>query len=221
MQHRVAYPQLPSTIVFYQNKTSLTSFLFKWIKNLLAVLGLFFIGGVLFLYFHGQQWASSFDFNDEFVGFFGKFVEQVSLNKDVASAMLIKTKLEPNVTIEQAIKAMKEYARRINFKLITSYPLHKEIRTATGKSYPHVEIFEFCDVALVVSLLKHNPDFAAYLPCRIALYQDNHGQAWFATLDIALLLYGTQTIEPKVKVQALKIQDKLLKIMGAGAHGVL
>ncbi|EDN68658.1 conserved hypothetical protein [Beggiatoa sp. PS] len=218
MQHRVAYSQLPSTIVFYQPKTGLTGFLFKLITNILAILGLLLVSGLLVLYFQGQEIASSFD--DEFIGFFGKFVGKVTLNKDVASAMLIKNQLESNVTIEQAIKAMKAEAKKVNLKLIRHYPLHEEIQATTGKSSPYVEIFEFCDATVVLSLLEHNPDFAAYLPCRIALYNDNSDKTWFATLDIVLLLHGTQTVKPWVKTQALKIQEQLLKIMSAGAHGI-
>jgi uncharacterized protein (DUF302 family) len=218
MPHRVAYSQLPSTIVFYQPKTGLTGFLLRWITNILATLGLLLVGGLLILYFHGQEMASSFD--DEFIGFFGKFVGQVTLNKDVASAMLIKIQLESNVTREQAVKAMKAEAKKIYLKLIRHYSLHEKIQATTGNSSPYIEIFEFCDAAVVLSLLKHNPDFAAYLPCRIALYNDLDNQTWFATLDISLLLYGTQTVDPSVKKQALKIQEQLLKIMSAGAHGV-
>ncbi len=219
MPHKVKYSQLPSTIVHYKSKKhGLLGLLFKLIRNLLVMLGLLLVAGIVFLYFQGQQLAHSF--NDEFIGFFGKFVEQV-LKKDVASAMIIKTPLENDVTIEQAINAMKKRAAQLNIKLIATYPLHKEIKVITGKYSRFVEIFEFCDATSVATLLEHNPDFAAYLPCRIAVYEDKSGKIWFATLNMELLLYGTQGIDPKVKGQALENQEILLKIMGAGAHGVL
>lgn len=218
MHNKFASLQLPSTLVSNQSKISLIKILFYFIKNVLALLGFLGLGVVLFVYFQGQQLARSF--SDEFIGFFGMFVvEQVLRGKDVASTMIIKTKLEQGVTIEQAISAMKNYANQLKFKLITSYPLYKDIEAKTGKSSRFVEIFEFCDAAVVASLLEHNPDFATYLPCRIAIYEDNNGQIWFATMDMELLFHGTQGIEPLVKVQILKIQENLLKIMGAGAHG--
>lgn len=220
MRRKVTYSNvnLPSTIVYYKPRRNLIGFFLKSIKLLLMTLGLLLIGGILFLYFQGQQLAHSF--NEEFLGFFGKFVEQV-LTKDVASAMVIKTQLEKGVTIPQAIEAMKNHAEQWDIKLISSYPLHQKITALTGKPSLFVEIFEFCDVAVAASLLEHNPDFAAYLPCRIAVYEDKNGQIWFATLNMELLLHGTQGINPTTKVQALKNQEILLKIMGAGAHGVL
>ncbi len=218
MSYKNTYSQLPSTTVYRNPKSSFFNRMFKWVKNFLAILGLLLVGGLSFLYSQGQQVASSF--NDEFIGFFGNFVEQV-LKKDVASAMVIKIPLEKGVTIKQAIRAMEKYANRLKFKLITRYPLSKEIKAVKLESLPFIEVFELFDVNSVASLLAHNPDFAAYLPCKIALYEDNNGQIWFATLNIELLFHGTQDMDDNVKVQALKIQESLLKIMGAGAHGTL
>jgi uncharacterized protein (DUF302 family) len=216
MSHKISYIQVPSTAIYGPQKVGIIQFLWRWIRNILAIFGLLLLASVFFLYFQGQQLAESF--NEEFIPFFGKFVEQV-MQKDVASAMLIKIPLEKGVTIEQATHAMKQYAYQLNLKLISSHPLHKQIQATTGKPSRFVEIFEFCDAAVSASLLKHNPDFAAYLPCRIALYEDNSGQFWFATLDMKLLLHGIHGIDPFVQVQALKVQESLLKIMGAGAHG--
>ncbi|OQY52306.1 MAG: hypothetical protein DRR08_06205 [Candidatus Parabeggiatoa sp. nov. 2] len=219
MGHKIAYPRLPTTIIYKKPKTGPIWFIIKWIRHFLVALGLLLLAGLLFLYFYGQQMAPSFD--EEFLGFLGQFViKQVLLKKDVASAMLIKTPLEVGVTIEEAIKAMKKHANQLNIKFISSYPLSQEIKATAAKPHRFVEIFEFCDASVAASLLEHNPDFAAYLPCRIALYEDLGGQVWFAILDLELLLHGTQGVEPFVKVQASKIQGGLLKIMGAGAHGV-
>lgn len=218
MPPQIVYPQLTTNLVYKKN--GLIGFLWKVIRNFLAMLGLLVLGSLLFLYIQGQQVAHSFD--KEFMSFFSRFVvDQLFLKKDVASAMLIKTSLKEEVTIKQAINAMKKYANQLNIKLINSYPLHETIKRSTGKSFRFVEIFEFCDASLASSLLEHNPDFAAYLPCRIAMYEDLSGKIWFATLNMELLLHGTQGIEPYVKVQASKIQESLLKIMGAGASGVI
>jgi len=219
MAYKDAFSQLPSTVVYHQKpKSGFFSLFIKWIKNFLAILGLLFLGGLFFLYSQGQQVASSF--NDEFIGFFGNFVEQV-LKKDVASAMIIKTPLEKGITVKQAIQAMEKYANRLNLKLITRYPLSKELKNVRSEPRPFVEIFELLDIHSIASILEHNPDFAAYLPCRIALYKDNNNQVWLATLNIELLFHGSQDIDNNVKVQALKIQENLLKIIGAGAHGTL
>ncbi|MCK5877105.1 MAG: hypothetical protein KAG43_05680 [Candidatus Marithrix sp.] len=179
------------------------------IKSFLAILGLLLLAGLLFLYFHGHQVADSF--NDDFVSFFGKFVGQV-IQKDVASAMVIKTQLKSGVTIKQAGYAMKNYAKKINIDLVNSYSPYNE-------EHRFIKIFEFTKVG-AISLLTHNPDFAAYLPYKIVMYEDNYNQIWFAMLDINSLLQGSKKIDPIVKRQVLKIQESLLKIMNFGAYGI-
>lgn len=191
-------------------KFNLVDLLFNSIRNFLAILGLLLLAGLFYLYFHGYQVADSF--NNEFVGFFGKFIEQV-LQQDVASAMLIKTKLKQDVTIKQASDAMKKYANQVNIKLVNSHLLYKET------DHKFIKIFEFSDFG-TTALLEHNPDFAAYLPYKIAMYKDNNKQVWLAILDISSLLQGRKNIEPVVKMQVLKIQEDLLKIMNFGAYGI-
>ena len=83
-----------------------------FLRNILAILGLAVVGGGGILYMQGQQAAHFFD--DKFIIFFSRFVEQV-LKKDMASALVIKIALEKEVTIEQAIKSMKLYAHQLRF----------------------------------------------------------------------------------------------------------
>ncbi|MDM8565145.1 hypothetical protein QUF74_05775 [Candidatus Halobeggiatoa sp. HSG11] len=179
------------------------------IKNFLAGLGFLLLAGLMCLYFYGYQVSDSF--NNEFASFFGKFVKQV-LKKDVASAMVIKIELKSGVTIKQASSAMKNYANKINVELVNTYSPYKE-------DHRFVKIFEFSKVG-ITSLLIHNPDFAAYLPYRIIMYEDNNKQIWIAVLDVGSLLQGNKNIDPDVKMQVLKIQESLLKIMNFGAYGI-
>ncbi|NJO17572.1 MAG: DUF302 domain-containing protein [Thioploca sp.] len=129
----------------------------------------------------------------------------------MASAMLIKIPLEPTITIKQTVTSLKKYAEQLNLKLLASYPLHRELEAATGKPYRFMEIFQFCEAQVTTALLDYNPDFAFHLPYRIILYQDAHDQLWLVTLNLNLLLHGTQGMDPQVKIKVLKIQDNILK----------
>ena len=190
--------------------------LLKWLIRFLAVLGLLLVGLSTLLYFQGQRASHIFD--EEFISLFGEFVVQI-MKTDVASAMLIKMPVEPTITIKQATVSLKNYASQVNFKFLDSYSLHQEIVKVTGKPYRFMEIFQFCDAQIMTSLIDYNADFAFYLPYRIILYQDIHNQLWLATLNLNLLLHGTQGMDPNIKIQVMRIQDNILKIMGAGAHG--
>jgi uncharacterized protein (DUF302 family) len=220
MSNKLLYSHLSSPFTYQapHPKRGVLKILVKAIIYLLALLGLASLGGLGFLYFHGEQMARSFD--DEFVGFFGKFVEQVLLKKNVASAMIIKTQLQSQVTVEQAINAMLNNAEQQDLKLIANYSLHQEIKEVTGKPFRLIEVFHFCQAATAPVLLNFNPDLAAHLPYRIVLYQDTNGQFWLATLNLGLLIHGTHDVDPYVKKRVSQVQDSLLKVMSAGAHGI-
>jgi uncharacterized protein (DUF302 family) len=69
-------------------------------------------------------------------------------------------------------------------------------------------------------MVDFNIDFAAYLPCRISLIEDEKGQAWLIMLDLNLLINGTP-LNPKLKSLAIGVRDSLEAIIKAGANGDL
>jgi len=207
----------PATVIF-SHKPTLTPWwiLLSWIRNLLILTGLLTITTIGFLYFYGQQTVRLFD--DKFINSLSQFVEEV-LKGDVPNAVVIKIVVEKEVTIQQIIQSMTKYAERLQVKFIKNYSLPLTSQSVAAKISQSVEIFEFDDDSVVAALLDYNPNFAIYFPCRIILYKDKEGQTWLATINLTLLVYGSQEMSPKTKLQALTLQDKLLKIMGAGASG--
>jgi len=209
---------IQSATVIFSHKPTLTPWwiLLSWIRNLLILTGLLTITTIGFLYFYGQQTVRLFD--DKFINSLSQFVEEV-LKGDITNAVVIKIVVEKEVTIQQIIQSMTKYAERLQVKFIKNYSLPLTSQPVAAKISQPVEIFEFDDESVVAALLDYNPNFAIYFPCRIILYKDKEGQTWLATINLTLLVYGTQRMNPETKLQTLKLQDKLLKIMGAGASG--
>jgi uncharacterized protein (DUF302 family) len=132
--------------------------------------------------------------------------------------MIIKIPLEPGVTPKQASESIKLHSKNSELELIEDHVLHKYMQLQPGETTRFVEIFEFCDKEMTSTLLNYNSDFAGYLPHRIALYEDNQGQAWLATLNLELLIRGTRNADAEIRLQLLRIQEELLKIMSVGAN---
>jgi len=208
----------PSIRIVKQAPNQIRFVLWHSIRNLLAFIGLVTTLLAIFLYYKGQQVIYRFD--SQFPIVFGKFIETI-IENDVANAMITKMPLAEGVTIKQAIESMKLRANLMNVKLLGSYPLSQTVRETTGNKLNFVEIFEFCDTTVITSILQHNPAFAPQMPCRIAVYEDMHEKIWFATVNLELFIYGSRHLSPELKMQLLKIQDNLLKIMGAGVTGTL
>jgi uncharacterized protein (DUF302 family) len=89
-----------------------------------------------------------------------------------------------------------------------------------GIETKRIEIFQFCDARIAHEMLQYNLDFAAYLPCRIALLQDADGKAWLVTLDLGKVI-PSANLPPELLTKAEQVRDTIKSIMEAGANGEL
>jgi uncharacterized protein (DUF302 family) len=89
-----------------------------------------------------------------------------------------------------------------------------------GKKARRMEIYQFCDPLTAQRMVEANINFAAYLPCRIALVEDEKGQGWLVMMNPDMMLTGA-TLSAELKKQATEVRDNLLEIMDAGTKGEL
>lgn len=136
------------------------------------------------------------------------------------SRSVVKMPVAKGVTMDDAVESMKSKANFLNMKLVAELPLSKQVEATTGKTERRMAIYQFCDAMTAKQMVDFNIDFAAYLPCRIALIEDEKGQAWLIMLDLSLLINGAQ-LNPKLKNLAVEVRDNLDAIMKAGANGDL
>jgi uncharacterized protein (DUF302 family) len=131
---------------------------------------------------------------------------------------VIKRPLAPGVSFDEAIQSMKLRANTLNIKLVAELPLSKQVEATTGKPQRRMEIFQFCDALTAKAMVDANIDFAAYLPCRIALVEDAQGQVWLLMMNLDMFIQSPG-FDPRLKADAVRIRDMLLEIMEAGAAG--
>jgi len=128
--------------------------------------------------------------------------------------------LAKGVSLDDAAQSMKLRANALNMKLVAELPLSKQVEAITGKPEPRATIYQFCDALTASRMLHYNLDFAAYLPCRIALVEDAKGQGWLVMMDLNLLI-NVANLQPELKARAIEIRNNLENIMQAGANGDL
>lgn len=134
-------------------------------------------------------------------------------------ATVMKLPLADDVSMDDAVESMKLRANALNFKLVAHLPLSQEL-AALGIESGRIEIYQFCDAAIAHEMLQFNPDFAAYLPCRITLMEDADGQAWLVTLDLGKIIPSAD-LPPELLEKAELVRDHIESIMAAGASGDL
>jgi uncharacterized protein (DUF302 family) len=133
---------------------------------------------------------------------------------------VVKMPLSNGVSMDDAAESMKLRANYLNMKLVAELPLSKQVEAITGKPERRATIYQFCDALTARKMLDYSLDFAAYLPCRIALVEDERGQGWLVMMDLNLLIKAAN-LQPELKKRAIEVRDNLENIMKAGANGDL
>ena len=137
---------------------------------------------------------------------------------DIADTV-IKIPLQEDVSMDDAVDSMKLRANALNFKLVAHQPLYKELQ-AMGVESKRIEIFQFCDARIAKAMLTHDMDFAAYLPCRITLLEDESGKAWLISMNLDMFIQSAN-LPSELMEKAVKVRDTIQEIMEAGAAGDL
>lgn len=132
---------------------------------------------------------------------------------------VVKMPLADEVSFEDAIASMKLRANTLNMKLVAELPLSKQIQ-AMGKKARRMDIYQFCDPLTAQRMVEANINFAAYLPCRIALVEDKKGKGWLVMMNLDMMIQGA-TLDKELTKKATKVRDVLMDIMKAGANGDL
>lgn len=133
------------------------------------------------------------------------------------SQMVIKMPIASGVSLDDAAQSMKIRANNLNMKLVGEMPLSKQLQ-AMGEKSRRIEIFQFCDPLTAKKMVESNIDFAAYLPCRISLVEDEQGKGWLVMMNLDPLINANK-LSPELKKEATKVRDTLNDIMQAGAKG--
>ena len=130
---------------------------------------------------------------------------------------VVKMPLADDVTADDAIEALQSKSVELNMKFVAHQPLSKELESR-GVETGRLEIFQFCNPMDAHEMVKFNPIFAAYMPCRIALVEDQQGKTWLMMLNLDMLI-NNSPLTPELREIAERVNDTLTQIMEAGATG--
>ena len=141
---------------------------------------------------------------------------QPTMNFDI-SQTVTRVELAEDVSADDAIDALQSRAIALNMKMVAHQPLSQELQ-ARGIDSERLEIFQFCNPEDAYKMVRHNPIFAAYMPCRIALVEEPDGTTSLMMINLDMLIDNTE-LPPELKEMAGKINANLMEIMQAGATG--
>jgi len=146
--------------------------------------------------------------------------------KDVMNLMTIKYPAKEGLSFDDVVESMKLRANQLNFKLVGHSPMWKDIQVVLGDmAAPRMEVFHYCDIAAGRAVLQYAPESIVFLPCRIAVMEDNNKKIWVLTLDWNTSwldsISGKMGTPTELMKYATDIRDKMDNIMKAAAAGDL
>lgn len=135
----------------------------------------------------------------------------------VIEQQLIKVPLAPGLKPSDAVAALQSKAVELNMKMVSHQPLSAELK-ARGVDSRRIEIFQFCNPYDARVMVNHNPIFAAYMPCKIAMVEDENKQVWLMMISLDVLI-NKSPLPLVVRKTAERVNNTLKKILEAGATG--
>ena len=140
-------------------------------------------------------------------------------NCEDISMSMIKCPLDEGVSLDDAAESMKLRANMLNFKLVAHMPLSEQVKSMGGES-PRMEIYQFCDAMIAAKMVSRDLAFAGFLPCRIAMVEDQAGKPWLVTLNMDKTL-GTAKLPEELSALGMTVRNNIYNILAAGAMGDL
>lgn len=128
-----------------------------------------------------------------------------------------KIGLRDGISRDDAIEAMRSKAVELNMRLVGEQHVSKALEERGDKT-PYLAIFQFCNLEDAKTIVNHDPVYAAYMPCRVALTEDKTGKYWLMMLNLDILI-DNQLISKEVVRTVIGVNQKMLEIMVAGATG--
>lgn len=140
-----------------------------------------------------------------------------SIKIESVTQTVLKMALKDGMSIEDSVDAMMSKATEHNMKNVGHQAVSKELKSR-GIESSHLEIFQFCNPEDAMKMVRYNTIFAAYMPCRIALVEDEKGKMWLEMLNLDMLI-NSVSLPPELERIAIETNGTMLDILTAGASG--
>jgi len=133
------------------------------------------------------------------------------------SQTVIQMPLNKGVSIRDSVQAMITSAEDMNMKMVSHLKISDELKQR-GIKTRHFEVLQLCNPEDAGKLVQMESLYAAFIPCRIAVVEEDDGQVWLMMQNLDILI-NHQLIPPKLAQIAIKINQQMLAVMAAGVSG--
>lgn len=146
---------------------------------------------------------------------FGKWVET---GGDAAAAAAWSRKVAPGVSIQEIEDAFTSVAAEDNLRPVGELFLSKELALRSGKPQKFLKVYSYCDPYTARAIVDFSPAMAAFLPCRIAVVEQQDG-LWIYAMNMDILIKLGRPMPPELKKTVMQVRAAMLKMLDRAAKG--
>jgi len=191
------------------------------LKSILAIIGGVIIIGAAVVYVKfdlGDKIEKAEKLDPKALGAYMHMFNTVLTTGRATDAMVRKVKIDPDVSTEDVVEAMKSIATDANMIQVgDSRMSNKSIKEGKGNRY--IRILHYCSPSIAKQFIDYSLAFGAFMPCRILIVEDDKGDRWLITMAMELMLFGGETLPPEMMKKAEHVRDTMYKMMDLGAKG--
>ncbi|ABK46198.1 protein of unknown function DUF302 [Magnetococcus marinus MC-1] len=101
-----------------------------------------------------------------------------------------------------------------NLKVVAKQHLGKAIAERSGEPFPAYDIYHICNLTVGEKIIRAEPAFGAFLPCKVVLYQDPQSKRiWAVTYKPSFAMVYFPFMPEETKAAANQIGDHLFNIL--------
>lgn len=193
----------------------------KFLKNTLALIGgtILVLAIIAYVKFDlGDKMDKASKLDPKAMGAYMTMFDAVLTTGRATDAMVRRVKIDPEVSTEDVVEAMKSIATDANMVQVgDSRMSNKSIKDGKGNRY--IRILHYCSPSIAKQFIDYSLAFGAFMPCRILIVEDNNGDRWLITMAMELMLFGGHTLPPEMMQKAEHVRSTMYKMMDFGAKG--
>jgi len=153
---------------------------------------------------------------DVYKELYANFVES---GGDLGAATVWEMRVEDGLTPQDVEDSLASAAMGTGLMNVGNMPLSDELAARTGEEQRFLKIYQYCNPMTARQAVDFSPHFSAYLPCRIALVEDEEGVLWLYSLNMDMFVHGGRNMPDEFKEEALHVRNTIHDMMEKAASG--
>lgn len=192
----------------------------RLITGLLALIGIMALALAIWIGPTLYKYKVAFDgFDDRAFATYKSMADRLVETGNAAAATVWKTKVAEGLTFEEVDESIQQVAIDNNIRGVGDLPLGEQVEAMTGEPWRKLKIYLYCNPLTAAKMVEYDISYAAYLPCRVSLVEDENGDLWITTLDMDAMIYGGKVLPPELRKEAIQVKAIIQDILARAAEG--